>query len=176
MKERRTDGRATGEVFVAAPLSPPVQWSGVMYLVFSQTPSGTVDASALVRSGERFFQTRVHIVGGDGGVCRVHLERARPPAEGRFEISTRVRTLADLVAARAAEERGRAAGMSALAERCPFVWEIRSDEVPPPMAAWLTLSAICASVALGPVLPPDGATLFGVRGALERAERYTRST
>src|SRR5216683_3152752 len=38
-------------------------------------------------------------------------------------------------------------------------------------AAYLTLAAVCASVALGPVLPPDHSTLFGVRGALERRDK-----
>ena len=46
----------------------------------------------------------------------------------------------------------------------------RSDSEPGELA-YLTLSAICASVALGPVLPPDHGTLFGVRGAIERRDR-----
>jgi hypothetical protein len=75
----------------------------------------------------------------------------------------------DLEHARGAEARGKAAGMSALAERCPQIWEIGVDERSAPgEAALLAMSGICASVALGPVLPPDHATLFGVRGAMER--------
>ena len=44
-------------------------------------------------------------------------------------------------------------------------------EESPLEAARLTLAGICASVALGPVLPPDGSTLFGVRGAIERRDK-----
>ena len=74
--------------------------------------------------------------------------------------------------ARDAEARGRAAGMAALAERCGQVWTIESvGESDAIDATYLTLAAICASVALGPVLPPDGSTLFGVRGAIERRDK-----
>ena len=58
--------------------------------------------------------------------------------------------------------------MSTLAERCPTVWEVSSVGVDSELAR-LNLCGILASVALGPVLPDDGATLYGVRGAMERA-------
>ena len=82
----------------------------------------------------------------------------------------------DLSNARDAEARGRAGGMGALAERCQSVWEVRDvagAEADP--AALLTLCAICASVALGPILPTDHATLFGVRGAIERRDALVLS-
>jgi hypothetical protein len=41
--------------------------------------------------------------------------------------------------------------------------------------AELQLSALLASVALGPVLPEDESTLYGVRGAMERAEKAAQS-
>jgi hypothetical protein len=144
----------------------------LMYVVFCQGEA--VDTELLERQAARLFRTTLRFSGADG-VTRVHLACARPAADGHFQIAVRASTAADLEAARKAEQRGRAAGMSALAERCPFLWEIRAVEdaepAEPASAALLLLCAICASVALGPVLPPDGATLFGVRGALERAER-----
>jgi hypothetical protein len=62
--------------------------------------------------------------------------------------------------------------MGALAEKCPQVWTLEgSGESGASDAAYLTLAGICASIALGPVLPPDGSTLFGVRGAIERRDK-----
>ena len=60
--------------------------------------------------------------------------------------------------------------MSTLATRCAHLWELEPVSDAPP-AATLNLCALLASIALGPVLPPDIATLFGVRGAMERVER-----
>jgi hypothetical protein len=96
----------------------------------------------------------------------------------------RNRTDADLLEARHAEELSRAAGMAALAERCPTVLEVTELATvgQPARAApakpaegheklLLELCALLAFVALGPILPPDGSALFGVRGARARAER-----
>jgi hypothetical protein len=60
--------------------------------------------------------------------------------------------------------------MATLAARCPTVWLIDECE-PRSQAALLNLCAILASVALGPVLPDDDSTLFGVRGAMERVAK-----
>jgi hypothetical protein len=65
--------------------------------------------------------------------------------------------------------------MSDLAARCPAVWTI-SAEGEVTGTAELQLSALLASVALGPVLPEDESTLYGVRGAMERAEKAAEST
>jgi hypothetical protein len=91
---------------------------------------------------------------------------------GDFRITARDTSKDDIMNARDAEARGRAAGMAALAEKCSQLWTIEAggSEVPSE-AAYLTLAAVCASVALGPVMPPDAATLFGVRGAIERRDK-----
>jgi hypothetical protein len=115
----------------------------------------------------------------------VRLVCKRPELEGEFRLTSRATNRDDLANARDAEARGQAAGMAALAERCTRLWAIdaalsrhsapnASPEIPGE-AAFLTLAAICASVALGPVLPPDRATLFGVRGAIERRDRAATS-
>jgi hypothetical protein len=59
--------------------------------------------------------------------------------------------------------------MSALAERCLTIWEISAESAPSELAL-LTLCGVLAAAALGPVLPPDESALFGVRGAMERAD------
>jgi hypothetical protein len=65
--------------------------------------------------------------------------------------------------------------MSLLASRCPSVWEVH-PEAGASEAACLNLCAILAAVALGPTLPPDASTLFGVRGAMQRLEALTGSS
>ena len=87
-----------------------------------------------------------------------------------FSIGVRRVTTDDLGAASRAEARGNAFGMAALAARCSHVWSVSVVEQAPP---WLLLEccALLASVALGPILPPDEDTLMGVRSARERAEK-----
>jgi hypothetical protein len=76
----------------------------------------------------------------------------------------------DRAAAEVAETRGKAGGMASLAARCAVVWTI-THESEISGSAELQLSALLASIALGPVLPEDESTLYGVRGAMERAEK-----
>jgi hypothetical protein len=90
-----------------------------------------------------------------------------------FRVTCHSATAQDWDAAREAERRGRATGMGALAARCEGVWTVEPEE-PGYDAPLLNLSAILASVALGPVLPADGSTLYGVRGAMERFEALMR--
>ena len=60
--------------------------------------------------------------------------------------------------------------MAQLAARCRALWVVTAEsEISG--SAELQLSALLASVALGPVLPEDESTLYGVRGAMERAEK-----
>lgn len=102
----------------------------------------------------------------------MRLDCSRPALRGEFRITSRGTVKDDIMNARDAEARGRAGGMAMLAEKCGQIWTI--DPVGAEMtsdAAVLTLAAICASVALGPVLPSDGSTLFGVRGAIERRDK-----
>jgi hypothetical protein len=64
--------------------------------------------------------------------------------------------------------------MFQLAERCPTIWEVSAIDADSELAR-LNLCAILAAVGLGPVLPDDCSTLFGVRGAMERVEKLLRS-
>jgi len=90
--------------------------------------------------------------------------------EGRFSVHCRPSTEHDRADARDAEERGRAAGMATLAARCATIWDVEPVGEDSELAR-LNLCGILASVALGPVLPDDGSTLYGVRGAMERVGR-----
>ncbi|HKQ70842.1 MAG TPA: hypothetical protein VJT73_15960 [Polyangiaceae bacterium] len=150
------------------------------YLVFSQDSADAPHVDRLAAHAARFFDAKIELVARATPTypetparVRVRLTCTRPPFARELSLTVRVATRGDLADARDAEARGRAAGMGALAERCPRVWEIADDGGGEGSAeqALLTMSAICASVALGPVLPPDHGTLFGVRGAIERRER-----
>jgi hypothetical protein len=142
------------------------------YLVFSQDSGDLPAADRLAAHASRFFGATVEKLGAEGSTLRVRLSSLGHSFDAELAIRARNVTRADLEDAREAEARGRAAGMAALAEKCPRVWELdRGGKDDPSETAYLTLAAICASVALGPVLPPDRATLFGVRGAMERREK-----
>jgi hypothetical protein len=147
--------------------------------VFSQRDQLTLDLPELLRATLRFFdaslevQSRAQSASGDS--VQVFLRCDKYGYEGTFNIQSRKTASEDLLAARAAEHRGRAAGMSTLAERCPTIWEVSSLGVDSELAR-LNLCGILASVALGPVLPDDGATLYGVRGAMERVEKLLRTS
>jgi hypothetical protein len=151
--------------------------------VFSQHPDLVAALPQLLGHARRFFAAEVEVLsasapGGDGARAEttVRLSSARYPGHGTFRIDARPTSDADRSEALAAEQRGRAGGMAALAARCPIVWEV-TPEGDPSGAAELQVTALLASVALGPVLPDDGSTLYGVRGAMERAERFaTKST
>lgn len=147
------------------------------YCVFSQASAPGIDPALLVRTATRHFEASLEILGAatasapDAGSAWVQLRlvSARRGFEQIFRLQGRAATAEDWAAARRAEQNGRSAGMSALAERCPSIWEI-SEESAPSELALLTLCGILAAAALGPVLPPDESALFGVRGAMERVD------
>jgi hypothetical protein len=145
----------------------------MVHLVFAQALGPSVDANSLGNNAQRHFRAKLGELpapeGAAPGEMRFELEGPRG-IRGTFLVKVRPRTADDLARARLAEERGRAAGMAGLAERCSSVWLVE-PEAGVDQSATLMLCAIIASVALGPVLPPDDSTLFGVRGAMERVER-----
>jgi hypothetical protein len=149
--------------------------------VFSQQLDLVATLPRLLQHARRFFAAELNVLGSSppggaepsGGFVRVALESARYPGRGTFRVISRAATSDDRFAAETAEARGRAGGMSDLAARCPTVWTIIPEgEVTG--TAELQLSALLASIALGPVLPEDESTLYGVRGAMERAERASQ--
>ncbi len=146
--------------------------------VFSQQPDLVAALPQLLAHARRFFAAELDVLASsppqrpEPSLAQVTLrvESARYPGSGTFQIQARAATAEDRAAAERAEARGKAGGMAQLAARCPVVWVIAHDgEVTG--SAELQLSALLASVALGPVLPADESTLYGVRGAMERAEK-----
>jgi hypothetical protein len=148
--------------------------------VFAQRAELTIDLPELLRATRNYFDatldvlSRVEAAGNAGDRVEVELRSAQHGYSGRFSIRSRMTSEHDLADAQDAEQRGRAAGMAALAERCPTIWEVEPLAEDSELAR-LNLCGILAAVALGPVLPDDGATLYGVRGSMERVARLLES-
>lgn len=148
--------------------------------VFAQKSGLTIDLAELLRATRSYFdvtldvQSRIEASGSAGDHVELCLRSEKHGYEARLSIRSRATSPHDLADARQAEELGRAAGMATLAERCPTIWEVEPVGADSELAR-LNLCAILASVALGPVLPDDGATLYGVRGAMERVARLLQT-
>jgi hypothetical protein len=146
--------------------------------VFSQEPDLIGALPKVMAHARRFFAAELEVLSASPpqrpdpaqAFVNVRFEGARYPGSGSFRIESRPTVEGDRFAAEAAEARGRAGGMALLAARCPVLWTI-TVEGEASGSAELQLSALLASVALGPVLPDDESTLYGVRGAMERAEK-----
>lgn len=146
--------------------------------VFSQQPDLVAALPQLLAHARRFFAADIEVLASSApnraapalALVTLRLVSARYPGQGTFQVEARKPSAADHAAAEAAEARGRAGGMAQLAARCAALWVVTCvGEVTG--SAELQLSALLASVALGPVLPADESTLYGVRGAMERAEK-----
>ncbi len=140
----------------------------MVFLVFVQRSDPRVDLVGLVRNAGRHFGVDLEILSEDASTVSLRLGGAC------FTIRPRAATDADRTRAQGAELRGRAAGMSALADRCETIWEIAADAGTPELALH-QLCGVAASVALGPVLPPDDSTLYGVRGAMRRIDALQKA-
>lgn len=141
------------------------------YLVFAQIPEPEVPVDTLRAQARAHFDAELSRI-GDGPVAdrTVRIAMSSPLGSAEFGIEARAATADDRARALAAEERGRAAGMGALAARCPTVFVVQpAPSVQDPQV--LELCAVLALVGLGPILPPDGSTLLGVRSARQRAGR-----
>jgi hypothetical protein len=138
----------------------------VGHVVFAQTGDGQLPLVQLLHNARRFFAVSLDVLEAEGSRARIAVELPGG-ARARFSVTTGAVTPELLARAERAEIAGRAAGMASLAARCKLVWRVE-PEGEASDAALFTLCAVLASVALGPVLPPDDSTLFGVRGALRR--------
>ncbi len=144
--------------------------------VFAQRAETAIDLVEMLNATRRYFDANLDVQSrsDDGKHVELILHCEKHGYEGRLSIRARAVTRFDVLDAREAEERGQASGMGSLAERCHTVWEVESVGADSELAR-LNLCAILAAVGLGPVLPDDGATLYGVRGSMERVERLLRA-
>ena len=143
--------------------------SSVTFLVFSQSDDIALPVDRLTAQARAHFDAVLSATRPeDSGATR--FAYATRGARGEFDVSIRAAGAADVAGARQAERNGPGGGLADLAARCKAVWSIEPSEQPP---EWLAFEfyALLASVALGPILTPDGSSLLGVRSARERANR-----
>ena len=150
------------------------------FIVFTQSEDGLVDEAKLVLHATQFFGTKLEILGhkpagrkDQPAETRIAFRSTQDNFDATFTLITRTVQTADLRAARDAEVRGQVPGMGTLAEDCHHVWEVSAGNDVPEKASYL-LCAVLASVALGPILPPEHDTLLTVRSARARADGGTQ--
>ena len=144
--------------------------------MFAQREELEIDLPALLNATRRYFDATLDVQSRSdtGDQVEVLLTCDKHEYQGRLRIASRRVVDSDLADARLAEQHGRASGMAGLAERCHVIWEVESVGTDSELAR-LNLCGILASVGLGPVLPDDLSTLYGVRGSMERVERLLRA-
>lgn len=146
------------------------------FTVFAQRSDARLELAVWERHAAQFFDTKLGLTAEkryDGGYpdCDAARVVVAPPSQSpgtRFAFA-RPRTDDDLAAAEEADIRAGSPGMALLARRCGMVWMVALEEADDALA--LRLSAIVASVVLGPILSPDQGELFGVRTAREKLEK-----
>lgn len=169
------NGWAAGAV---APLAPGEAWT-----LLSPEPDARVDAARWAHQASTFFRARLAVVqdkrypsGTLPLADMVELEvapRDEPVATRVLVITVPVdRAPEAMRAAIAGAKAIGGAGFDAILPRTRRVWQVRAailgegDERAP-----LATTAVLASVFLAPVVPPEGRTIFGVKGARQRMEK-----
>jgi len=150
------------------------------FLVFAQRPDAALDIGALKAQASRFFGAKVGLTvekeyGGyapDTDAARIVLASDDGTANGTRLVFGRPTHPSDHMLAEEAERAQNTTGMALLAQRCPTVWLIVRESEDDRAA--LTLAAIFASVMLGPIVPPKGDEIFGVRTARLKLEGRAR--
>src|SRR5262249_35463385 len=138
------------------------------YLVFAQTDDAAVPVERLIAQARAHFDGRLSAEPSPQADAEARLSYSAHGTGGGFTVTSRAAQPADVAAARKADCLAPSGGLADLAARCKTVWTIEARDQP---AEWLVLEflALLASVALGPILPPDGTRLLGVRSARERS-------
>lgn len=168
-----------GGVLRPGALAPPVTQTA--FLVFAQRADAGLDLGALRQSATRFFDTRIGFTVdkryGESAprvdAVRVVVAPSDGLASGTRLCFGRPTEPDDLARVEAAERAAGRHGMGLLAQRCPHVWLIETEEGDDDRVA-LTLAAIFASVLLGPIVPPRADDVYGVRTARAKLEERAR--
>ncbi len=127
-----------------------------------------------MNAARTFLSAELSLVGGDAETeLRVALSPARVVTQSTV-VTVRTRPVAQcpevMLAADAAVRAIGGAGMDALVAKAQRVWQV-SRAVEGDARAPLVLAATLATVMLAPVVDPDEAVIYGVRGARVRLER-----
>jgi hypothetical protein len=145
------------------------------FTVFAQRKDARAEAEAWQRHAAQFFDTELRLLvpkrydfdppATDAAL--VSITAANRPSAIRLCFA-RPRQGDDLKTADEADVRQGSAGLGHLAKRCRMVWLVATEADEDEVA--LRVSAILASVVLGPILTPGGLELLGVRSARAKLE------
>lgn len=147
------------------------------FVVFAQTPHAMIDTATWEQKAATFLKRRFGLATqkvydhatplSDAALAIV----AEPQSQGDLRlIEARRTTTEDLRRAHRAEQLGKVGGgLFDLAKRCPMVWRVEatSDDD----RASLAIATIISMVLLGPIVPPSGNALYGVRTARTKLEK-----
>jgi len=146
------------------------------FTVLSPEAAPLVDSARWAHQARTFLDARVDVIGVMGSTLpdiatvEVDVGALAGPAS---RIAVRTFPISEASELVAAAERGVSAiggaGFDALVARAKRVWQVPRDVSGDPRAP-LVLAAVLASVLLGPIVPPDEVTIFGVKGARTRLQ------
>lgn len=162
---------------VLVPGALPAPERSTSFTVFSQRSDACLDVGQLKQQAARFFATKVGLTVDKryednpplADAARVVVASDDGLAAGTRLCFGRPADDEDLARVEDAERQQGTTGMALLAQRCPTVWLIETEGGDDDRVA-LALAAIFASVMLGPIVPPRGDDVFGVRTARLRLE------
>lgn len=166
------NGWARGQV---PPLPPAEAWT-----LLSPEPDARIDAARWAHQAETFFRASLSVVQEKrypsgtlplADVVEVDLRERGAETPTRVHVVTvpADRSPEAIAAGTAGARAIGGAGFDALVPRTRRVWQVRErlDALGDPRAP-LAVAAVLASIFLAPVVPPEGGTIFGVKGARER--------
>jgi hypothetical protein len=150
------------------------------YLVFAQRDDARLEIHFWQQQARRFFDTELGLSVDKAydrldsmpttDAARIVVSSPKNAVEATLLCAARPSTAADLALAESIEARHGYTGLSMLAKRCKTVWLVSSTNQAGGDRAALLLSAIVASVVLGPIIPPAHDELYGVKTARLKLE------
>jgi hypothetical protein len=144
------------------------------YLQFVQQLEPRLELERLASQASRYFDANLRPVGDASRSDQAKVSMTTALGSSVFTLHARRADPHDYQRLPRAELANDSHGMAALGQRCGCVWEV----VPEPgvsASACLHFGALLASIALGPLLPPDDSGLFGVRSARLLSRRLETS-
>jgi hypothetical protein len=146
------------------------------YLVFGQESPFPFELGTLRAYASRFLEAKVGFSVEKKGPPRVNDLALVLVHHARFDATVTVVCRAaireDLELAERAEALAGGGGLASLAARCPRVFEVHGGASGAEERASLLVACLLAGTSLGPVLTPDGASIFGVKSGRARLEAW----
>ena len=177
MNEETFRGLVDANGFLKAPGELATLGLAPAFMVFAQRDDARLEIHFWQQHARRFFDTELGLTIDKAydrldampsvDAARIVVSSPKNAIEATVLCAARPSTPADLVLAESIEARHGYTGLSMLAKRCKTVWLISAA---PSDRASLLLSAIVASVVLGPIVSPAHDELYGVKTARLKLE------